>query len=86
VITTVRAGVAALRTKSVALAVRFAVEDGGQDLIEYAFLAAFLATAGYLVLLNLSSDINRVYGSWLDPSTGVPSLWDPGTALVSSGS
>ena len=60
-------------------------EDDGQDLVEYAFLAGFVATAGMLVMLNLSSDIRNVYTSWLDPSAGVPSLWDPETS-VSSGS
>lgn len=85
-ITTVLACASRARRESASLAKRFVVEDGGQDLVEYAFLAAFVATAGMLVLTNLGTDINSVYSSWLDPTTGVPSLWDPATSLVSSGS
>jgi Flp pilus assembly pilin Flp len=73
------------RRNIVPLAARFAFEDHGQDLVEYALMAAFIATAGMLVLNNLSSDIANVYNSWLNPSSGVPSLWDPETS-VSSGS
>jgi Flp pilus assembly pilin Flp len=61
----------------------FVEQEDGQDLVEYALLAAFVATAGMLVLLNLSSDIANVYSSWLNPSTGVPSLWDPETSVTS---
>jgi Flp pilus assembly pilin Flp len=67
----------------VALLERFVYEDNAQDLVEYALLAAFVATAGMLVLLNLSGDIANVYSSWLNPSTGVPSLWDPETSVPS---
>jgi len=63
-----------------ALLVRLLIEDGGQDLVEYAFLAAFVATAGMIVLNNLGTDIANVYSSWLDPTTGVPSLWEPPAA------
>ena len=63
-----------------ALLVRLLTEDGGQDLVEYAFLAAFVATAGMIVLNNLGTDIANVYSSWLDPTTGVPSLWEPPAA------
>jgi Flp pilus assembly pilin Flp len=72
-----------LRRKVVPLAERFACEDHGQDLVEYALMAAFIATAGMLVLNNLNSDIANVYNSWLDPSSGVPSLWDPETSVTS---
>jgi Flp pilus assembly pilin Flp len=67
-----------------ALVARFVSEDNGQDLVEYALLAAFVATAGMLVLNNLSSDIANVYSSWLNPTTGVPSLWDPETSVVAA--
>ena len=59
------------------LAARFAIEDGGQDLVEYAFLAAFIGVAGWAVLLTLPGVIGATYGSWLDPTNGVPGLWDP---------
>ena len=64
---------------------RLAVEDGAQDLIEYAFLAAFLATAGYVTLNALGADIFSTYSSWLNPASGVPYLWEPAPPM-SSGS
>ena len=64
---------------------RLFVEDDAQDLIEYAFMAAFLATAGYVTLNALGGDIFNAYSSWLDPATGVPYLWEPAPPM-SSGS
>ena len=72
-----------LRRDALRLLECFVAQEDGQDLVEYALLAAFVATAGMLVLLNLSGDIANVYSSWLDPSTGVPSLWDPETSVTS---
>jgi Flp pilus assembly pilin Flp len=66
--------------------VRFVADDGGQDLIEYAFLAAFLATAGMLALNAILPAVGATYSSWVDPSTGVPSRWDSQDMLTSSGS
>ncbi len=60
-----------------AVAIRFVIEDDAQDLVEYAFLAAFIGIAGMLALNNISAAVNSTYSSWLDPSTGVPSLWAP---------
>ena len=65
-----RAGFTALLSCSV-------VEESGQDLVEYALLASFIGMAGYLVLIALGGDIFNTYDAWLDPATGVPSLWDP---------
>ena len=62
---------------------RFIVEDSAQDLIEYAFLAAFLATAGMLALNSIGPTVASTYSSWIDPSTGVPSLWNPAEPLTS---
>jgi Flp pilus assembly pilin Flp len=56
---------------------RFAAEDGGQDLLEYALLAAFIGIAGWAVLLTLPGVIGATYASWLDPTNGVPGRWDP---------
>lgn len=56
---------------------RLICEDGGQDIIEYALLAAFIGIAGMLTLRALSSDIYATYTQWLDPSVGTPSLWAP---------
>lgn len=59
------------------VAARFAAEDGGQDLVEYALLAAVVAVAGWAVLLTLPGVIGTTYASWIDPTNGVPGLWDP---------
>jgi Flp pilus assembly pilin Flp len=56
---------------------RFAAEDGGQDLLEYALLAAFIGIAAWAVLLTLPGVIGATYASWLDPTNGVPGRWDP---------
>jgi Flp pilus assembly pilin Flp len=63
--------------KAVGLVRRFIREDGGQDLVEYAFLAAFVGITGYLALNGISSAILSTYTSWMNPSSGVPSLWEP---------
>ena len=86
VICTLLSRISRLGEKCGPIAVRFIREDNAQDLIEYAFLAAFVATAGMFVLLNLSSDVANAYSSWLDPTSGVPSLWDPADSVTSSGS
>jgi Flp pilus assembly pilin Flp len=55
------------------------VDESGPDLIEYAFLAAVLATAGVLALQAIGPAVANTYDAWIDPSTGTPSLWEPGT-------
>ena len=59
------------------LVTKCARDDGAQDLVEYALLAAFIATAGYLALMAIAPTLGATYGTWLDPTNGVPSLWDP---------
>jgi Flp pilus assembly pilin Flp len=56
---------------------RFLVEDGAQDLVEYALLAAFIATAGMLALQAIGPAVATTYNRWMDSDTGVPSLWAP---------
>lgn len=56
---------------------RFVSEESGQDLLEYAFGAAFVGIVGYLALNGIVSALGITYGSWLDPTTGAPSLWEP---------
>jgi Flp pilus assembly pilin Flp len=56
---------------------RFVIEERGQDLIEYALLAAFIGIAGWAVLMTLPGVIGSTYASWLDPNNGVPGRWDP---------
>jgi pilus assembly protein Flp/PilA len=41
--------------------VRFVREDEGQDLIEYALLAAFISLAAVLAIQSLGSAVNDVY-------------------------
>jgi Flp pilus assembly pilin Flp len=52
-------------------------EDDGQDVVEYALLAAFVGIVGYLALTGIRTGVFNTYTSWQDPSSGVPSLWDP---------
>ena len=56
---------------------RIIAEDGAQDLVEYALLAAFIGIAGWAVLMTLPNVMSATYGSWMDPTVGVPSRWDP---------
>ena len=43
------------------LLVRFVREDEGQDLIEYALLAAFISLAAVVAIQSLGSAVNNVY-------------------------
>ena len=61
-------------------------DDSGQDLIEYAFLAAFVGVAGYVAVSTIAPAVNSVYATWIDPTQGSPKLWDPADPWVSSGS
>jgi Flp pilus assembly pilin Flp len=56
---------------------RLVREDDGQDVIEYALMALFLGVVGYLALSLIRTGVFTAYTSWQDPSTGVPSLWEP---------
>lgn len=67
----------ALPTACATLLRRFVTEENGQDLVEYAFAAAFLGIVGYLALNGITTAVSSTYAAWLSPSTGVPSLWDP---------
>jgi Flp pilus assembly pilin Flp len=56
---------------------RFVREDDGQDVVEYALLAVFFGVIGYLALSGIATAVFNTYASWMDPNSGVPSLWDP---------
>ena len=58
---------------------RFAADDGGQDLVEYALLAAFIGVAGWAVLMTLPGVMGDTYDSWVNPNNpnSVPGRWDP---------
>ena len=73
-------------TRGFALVRAFVDEEDGQDLIEYAFLAAFIGIAGYVVLSGIGPEVGATYNAWLDPSTGTPSLWEAGEPWTSAGS
>jgi Flp pilus assembly pilin Flp len=57
--------------------VRFATDDRGQDLIEYAMITAFFGIVGALFLQGIQTAIGTTYDTWLNPAVGVPSLWTP---------
>jgi pilus assembly protein Flp/PilA len=40
---------------------RFVREDEGQDLIEYALLAGFIALAAVLAIMNIGVGLNSIY-------------------------
>lgn len=56
---------------------RLLTEDRGQDLVEYALLAAFIGIAGWAVLMTLPNVMGATYASWMDTTNGVPGRWDP---------
>ena len=56
---------------------RFRADEGGQDLVEYALLAAFIGIAGWAVLMTIPTTMGNTYASWLDSNNGVPGQWDP---------
>ena len=45
------------------LFVRFVREDEGQDIIEYALLAAFISIVAWTLLQGIGSSVNKVYSS-----------------------
>ena len=69
--------------RCVQLLINFVRDDGAQDLVEYALLAGFIAISGYVALNGIVPALASTYASWLDPTTGVPSLWDPPAPLGS---
>jgi pilus assembly protein Flp/PilA len=43
------------------LMTRFVREEEGQDIIEYALLAAFISISGYAILTSIGTQVNSVY-------------------------
>ena len=64
-------------TASLALVVAFLRDDSGQDLLEYAFLAAFVGIAGLTALNAIGPTVANTYSTWVSPTTGAPALWEP---------
>jgi Flp pilus assembly pilin Flp len=46
------------------LAKRFITDEGGQDIIEYALLAAFIGTVGILTWQSIGTGIANKYMAW----------------------
>jgi Flp pilus assembly pilin Flp len=65
------------RHSATSLLGRLFSDDRGQDLVEYALLAAFIGIAGWAVIMALPTVIGATYASWLDPNNGVPGQWNP---------
>jgi Flp pilus assembly pilin Flp len=42
---------------------RFAREDDGQDIIEYALLAAFISIVAWLILRDIGQDVQTMYSN-----------------------
>ena len=40
---------------------RFVREEEGQDIIEYALLAAFISISGYAILTSIGTQVNSIY-------------------------
>ena len=62
------------RGRALRLAVRLAVEDHGQDLVEYALLTAAIGLAGAVAWPNIVDSMGATYQGW---DTGVQDLWEP---------
>jgi len=43
------------------LMARFVREEEGQDIIEYALLAAFISISGYAILSSIGTQVNSIY-------------------------
>ena len=53
---------------------RLLYEETGQDLVEYALLAAFIGVVGILLWENIRTGIGTAYANW---DTGTQDLWQP---------
>lgn len=49
-------------------------DDRGQDLIEYALIAAFVGLAGLLALHAMAGSLAAAYGAW---NARIQNLWVP---------
>ena len=62
------------RGPALRLAMRLAFEDHGQDLVEYALLAATIGIAGAVAWPAIVDSMRTAYLEW---DTGVQDLWEP---------
>ena len=57
-----------------AVAARFARDERGQDLIEYALLTAIIGVSGVLIFSTLSTTMGTAYKGW---NTAGQNAWQP---------
>ena len=55
---------------------RFLRDDSAQDVVEYSFLALFVGLVGLLLWPAVLTLIGARYTDYLDPVSGVQSLWE----------
>ena len=48
---------------------RFVREEEGQDIIEYALLAAFISVVAWTILVTIGTDVKTIYSN-VDVTTG----------------
>ncbi len=53
---------------------RLAIQDHGQDIIEYALLTGAIGIVGVVAWSNIAGGIGSAYQGW---DTGVQDLWEP---------
>jgi len=58
----------------ISVVVRFVREDAGQDMVEYALLAGFVALVAGAALNALAAAIGGTYASW---DTNIQNIWEP---------
>jgi Flp pilus assembly pilin Flp len=60
------------------IATRLGRDDGGQDLVEWALLTAFIAVAGILLFSTISGKLATAYSTQTgSPGSGVQQIWEP---------
>jgi Flp pilus assembly pilin Flp len=57
---------------------RFLLDESGQDLVEYALLAAVIGLAGSLVLPGIGPRMGNLFQTW---GGQVYNAWEPGTPV-----
>ena len=58
---------------------RFVIDDGGQDLVEYALLASIFTVTGLLAIQSIQSKMNALWSNWSSmlASDSPKNLWIP---------
>jgi Flp pilus assembly pilin Flp len=56
------------------IAARLVVDDGAQDLVEYALLSGFIGIAGVLLFPAIKDGMSTAYGNW---NSAAQDAWQP---------